>query len=283
MITKDKIAVLYADNSHNGLTHSYFAAVLESFKTTCEALGYNISFLNCNRNAKNRRTYMEQMKYYGYDALFVLCIEYDDPEVIELLDSDIPVVAIDEILFRGVSVVSDNSDGIKQLVYYLNDLGHKKIAYICGDDNPVTDLRLKGFYKACQERKIEIKDEYIKPSEYRNILKAEQFTEELLELEDRPSCIIYPDDLSAVGGINKIHAKGYNIPDDISVVGYDGLDVLTQFQPRLTTIKQNTEDLGRTAAENLIEILESGDYTKSECIIVDTLLEKGKTVGKINS
>ncbi|MEI3301344.1 MAG: substrate-binding domain-containing protein [Eubacterium sp.] len=67
-------------------------------------------------------------------------------------------------------------------------------------------------------------------------------TNELLTLSNRPTCIIYPDDFSCVGGLNEIESQGLSVPDDISVVGYDGQRISQVIEPRLTTYKQNTED-----------------------------------------
>lgn len=275
------IGVLFADDSNSGLTHDYFASILDSFKRTSEAKGYDISFLNCNQGTKNRKTYLEQAEYRKYDGIVIACINYDNPEVTELINSTIPIVTIDQELEHVVTVQSDNERGIKELVRYLAEMGHKRIAYITGDDNVVTAIRLQGFRETCEEQGIEIPDEYIRPSEYRNMKKATYQTEQLLRLPNPPSCILYSDDFAAIGGINILRARGLEIPEDISVAGYDGINILSQYQPRLTTVRQNTVEIGRIAAEKLIAYIENPAEVKYETITVETVLEKGRTVGRV--
>jgi DNA-binding LacI/PurR family transcriptional regulator len=96
-------------------------------------------------------------------------------------------------------------------------MGHRRIAYIHGeDDSEVTKQRLTSFYRTLEELGIEVPDEYVKSSEYLNSVKAEQFTDELLDMKDAPTCIFYPDDLSNTGGLNAVRKRGLKVPRDIS-------------------------------------------------------------------
>lgn len=280
MSMHNNIAVLFEDHSNNGLTHDYFAAILDSFKRTVEEKGYNISFLNCNRTRENYLTYLEQVKQKNYDGVVIACIDFNDKEVIELIESKIPIVTIDEEIENVISVKSDNTYGIKNLVDYLVEMGHRRIAYIHGDINYVTNVRLNSFREALKEHNIEVNEEYIRPSEYRDMKKAAYQTEQLLRLKNPPSCIMYSDDYAAIGGINVLKARGLEIAEDISITGYDGIDILAQYEPRLTTVCQDTKQIGRVAAEKLVEYIENPDNVTIDTTIIDTILEKGRTVGE---
>lgn len=273
------IGVLFADESQSGLTHDYFANVLDSFKNTAEGRGYDITFLNCNKTRKNRLSYLEHSRYRGLDGIVIACINFRDPEVIELLQSSLPVVTIDYVFADTITVMSNNIQGMQDLVSYIFEMGHRKIAYIHGNDNTVTTNRLSSFYHMAEKLGLDIPDEYIRPAAYRDMRKAAQQTEKLLKLKDRPTCILYPDDFAAIGGINVIEAYGLHIPEDISVAGYDGLNIASQFEPKLTTIRQDTKSIGRIAAERLIDLIEKPRTTLIEQITVQGVLEKGQTVG----
>lgn len=277
------IGVLFADKSNSGLTHAYFSGVLDSFKRAAEAKGYDIAFLNSNKQGENRKSYLEQTRENAYAGVVIACIEFEDEEVQELVKSDIPLAVIDEDIDGVINVQSDNVEGLKDLVKYICDMGHSKIAYIIGDDNTVTKARLKGFIDVCKERGISIPADYVKNSYYRDMNRASYYTEELLRMPSPPTCILYSDDYAAIGGINVLHARGYDIPTDISVAGYDGLDILGLYEPRLSTVKQNTTEIGRIAAEELLADIEAGGRQGKRNIIVKTELEKGKTIGRIFS
>lgn len=275
------IGILYKDDAGCGLTHDFFAGILESFRNFCGTMGYDVVLMNCDKKAKNRRTYLEQVRARVYDGVMIACIDYDDPEVVELIHSGIPLVTIDQEIDRAITVKSDNVQGITQLVHYVGEMGHKRIAYILGDNNTVSNIRLQSFKEACADIGVDVPDTYIKFSEYRDMDKASYYTEQLLRLKNPPSCILYPDDFAAIGGINVLRARGLEIPKDISITGFDGLKVLSEYEPRLTTVRQDTARIGRIAAEKLIAYIDSPDKTECETVVVETVLEKGRTVGHV--
>ena len=111
------IGVLFVDEyPKSGLTHDYFASILDSFKVAVEAKGYDITFINSNRVREGRLSYLEHSKFRGVDGVLIACVDYSDPEVIELVNSDIPVVTIDYAFEGKLAVLSDNSKGIKDLL-----------------------------------------------------------------------------------------------------------------------------------------------------------------------
>lgn len=276
------IGVLFVDEAGNGLTHDYFAAILDSFKRMAEKRGYDLTFINCYKDREDRMTYLEHCRYRGFDGVALACIDFDDPEVIELVQSDIPLVTIDHIFNNRIAVVSDNVLGIRSLVEYVYGKGHRKIAYIHGDDTAVTRNRLSSFYRTIEDLGLEIPDEYVEGAAYRDTYSVYCATRKILELPDRPTCIIFPDDFSAFGGINAIREKNLRIPEDISIAGYDGIPAARYLEPQLTTIKQDTEQIGCVAARRLISMIERPKITLVEQIIVPGTIVEGKSVTDIN-
>lgn len=274
------IGVLFMDEAMSGLTHDYFANILNSFKVTAESKGYDITFINSSKKLKKGKSYLEHCRYRGVDGVVIACIHFENPEVIELLESDIPVVTVDHKFIGRIAVLSNNFVGMRQLVDYIISMGHEKIAYIFGDDTSVTTQRLESFRKTMKAHGLEIPEEYLISSEYRNLKKAEKYTKQLLELPDPPTCIIYSDDYSAVGGIGQIHAMGRNIPEDISVAGFDDIFIAGQLRPRLTTVFQDTEKIGRKAAEKLIALIEKKTVSMKP-VVVNTELREGASIKKI--
>lgn len=275
------LGVLFADESRSGLTHDYFSHVLDSFKVTAEGKGYDITFLNCNKKRKERMSYLEHSMYRGLDGVVVACVDFYDPEVVELIESKLPVVTIDHLFNNRIAVMSDNVKGMQDLVHYVYEQGHRKIAYIHGADSAVTRSRLTSFYKTTEELGLIIPEEYIKEVTYRDTQQAAIKTEELLELKNSPTCILYADDFSALGGMNLIKSKGLNIPEDISIAGYDGINIATLLEPQLTTIKQDTKQMGRIAAEKLISLIEKPKSTIVQLLVVEGALMEGKSIKKM--
>ncbi len=276
------IGVLFVDEATSGLTHDHFAAVLDSFKRTAEKGGYDITFINCFREREDRMTYLEHCRYRGFDGVMLACIDFSDSEVIELVQSDIPVVTIDHIFNNRIAVLSDNVNGIRDLVEFIYHKGHRKIAYIHGADSAVTKNRVSSFYRTMEMLGLEVPDEYIREAAYRDTVTTYAMTNQLLDLPNPPTCIIFPDDFAAFGGINAIRERGLRIPEDISVAGYDGIPAARHLEPQLTTVKQDAEQIGCVAARQLISLIERPKSTIVEQIIIPGAVLEGRSVATIS-
>lgn len=277
------LGVLYMEEAGAGLKHEYFSGVLQGFKSRAEQLGYDITFINTNR-AEGKMSYLEHCRYRNFDGVVIVSAIFTSPEVIELMNSDLPIVTIDYVHYNCSSVSSNNVRGINDLLRYIIKMGHRKIAYIHGQNySYVTKERMAAFYQALDEHGIDVPDEYVKESRYLDAESCEKYTKELLNLSDPPTCIMYPDDTALIGGLNAIRDLGLTIPDDISVAGYDGTKFSELLYPMLTTMKQNTDQIGKEAADRLIRIIEKPKTTLVERVAVEGTLVKGQSVGRINN
>ena len=278
------LGVLFVDRARNGLTHDYFARVLDSFKVTAEARGYDLTFINCNKTTQ-RMTYLEHSRYRGVDGVVIAHVDFNQEEVAELIRSEIPVVTIDHSFDNKPSIVSDNIRGIRDMVEYIVGCGHKKIAYINGGDREVSSVtrnRIGSFYRTMTDLGLTIPEEYIVDADYRNPGKCYEASMKLLGMTDRPTCIMCPDDLSAIGCINAVNEKGLKVAKDISVAGYDGIDIARYLEPKICTIEQDTISIGRKAAEKLIGMIEHPKTTLIERIVVEGKLLPGNSIAMLN-
>ena len=271
------LGVLFVDEKQSGLTHEYFSAVLDSFKVEAEKRGYDITFINHNISGRSM-TYLEHCHYRSVDGVVIACVNFYDPQVVELVNSDVPVVTIDHVFNNRMAVLSDNVAGLKALVKQAWACGHRRIAFIHGEKTAVTENRLAGFYQACEELGLKVPEEYVRCGVYHDVDRCAEETRALLALPQRPTAILFPDDFSAIGGIQTIREEGLLIPRDISVAGYDGNLISQIMSPQLTTYRQDTEALGRAAAELLIEQIESPRTALPEQKLVSGSLLKGQSV-----
>lgn len=274
------IGVLFVDENASGLTHNYFSAVLDSFKTEAERCGYDITFINHNIG-RTKMSYLEHCQYRNIDGICLACIDFFAPEVIELISSDIPLVTIDHIFHNRTCILSENKRGMADLVRYVYNMGHRRIAYVHGAQSAVTESRMISFYCTMDELGLEVKSEYILECPYTNPARAHEAVSTLLALPERPSCILMPDDYAALGGIEAIQAAGLSIPEDISIAGFDGIALMQLTSPRLTTIRQDTLRIGREAARYLINRIENPRTAGAEIVNISCELIPGETVRRI--
>ena len=275
------IGVLFEEEAGRGLTHEYFSGVLNGLKKQAEKLGYDITFINtCFENRK--MSYYDHCRYRNFEGVAIVSADFNEPDVVELMNSELPVVTIDYVHHNCTAVTSNNIQGIEELVKYIYSQGHRKIAYIHGQEgSTVTRERLASFYRAVDELGLELPENYIRTANYLEIQGAAEQTKELLNLPNPPSCIIYPDDTSLIGGRNVIIKRGMKIPQDISVAGYDGTMMSQLLYPKLTTISQNTELIGEEAAKRLIGTIEKPKTTLVERVVIEGSLIPGQSVGVI--
>lgn len=272
------LGVLFVDERRSGLAHEYFSTMLESFKVEAESHGYDITFINHNVGGK-RTTYLQHCLYRGVDGVVIACVDFTDPQVQELVESELPLVTIDHVFNNRLAVLSDNVSGLEELVRYVYSKGHRKIAFLHGERTTVTQNRLVGFYRACEALELEIPEEYIRECVYHDPDCCARAARELLELPDPPTCILCPDDFSYIGALNVFNEMGLRVPEDISVTGYDGIHLAKVL--RLTTYSQNAQKLGKVAADRLVSLIERPKTTLTDRIMVPGELLPGASVKDI--
>ena len=275
------IGVVFTDLSGSGFMHEYFASMLTSFRLETEQRGYDITFISENMGPTNT-SYLQHALFRGLDGVAIICADFHDPMIQELVYSDLPIVSLDHAYNNRTAVLSDNMRGLETLVRYAYDKGHRRIAYIHGNPTAVTENRLTGFYRACEELNLTVPEKYIDECEYHEPVSCYKATKRLLALPQRPTCILFSDDYSYIGGINAIYEAGLKVPDDISIIGYDGIHLAKMVSPHLTTWQQNTTELGRIAAEQLIKRIEHPRTTPAKHITVQGRLLEGETVRQLN-
>ena len=128
---------------------------------------------------------------------------------------------------------------------------------------------------------IRFADADVAEGEYYEPEVCYQVTSKLLDLADRPTCILFPDDFSLSGGVRAILDRGLRIPKDISVIGYDGILMSQLMSPKITTLHQDTETLGKEAAKKLIALIEHPKTALLDRILVPGELMPGESVSQL--
>ena len=275
------IALLLFLRNESVWTHDYFARVASGIQTVVEAAGYDLTPVTCTRE-NIRERYVDYCRHRGYDGLIVMSGVFNENELMELINSEIPLVTIDYAFYHRGAVISDNAAGMRDLIRFIHSRGHRRIAYIYGEDGSVSQTRLAAFYDTCQELGLDVPDAYVKKALYRDHASCALATRALLALPKRPTCILYPDDYACMGGINEILGAGLRIPHDISVAGYDGIPLAEMIHPRLTTLRQDAEGVGQNAARLILKAIESPKSFLPQHISLSGRVIEGESVRDLN-
>lgn len=221
--------------------------------------GIEISMHVINTQIQSEKSYDQLCHEYGISGAIFFGLKTTDPYFETLPQSEKPCVTVDfELKGPNIgNVAVDNLKAFQELTQYLIDCNHRKIVLMHGRKNAMVSMeRLVGAYEAMQANGLELtKDQII----YTNFL-AEEAYDGVLEYfkthsPDSVTAFLCMSDLIAVGTMNALKHLGYRIPEDYSVVGYDGLNLTAYTDPKLTTVDQNVQNTGYAAAELLHKMI----------------------------
>lgn len=176
------------------------------------------------------------------------------------------------------SITIDNFQAAFDMTQYLINLGHKKIAMIRGPmyDQQAGKERVLGYKTALRENDIEIKDEYIKQGDF-TIESGYQSMEEIFENADKPTAVFAASDKMAIGALNCCLDNGLKVPKDISIAGFDDMELATAVRPQLTTIHQDQVQKGIKTAEILLEVMMREKKEVYNIQLPYSLIKRGST------
>ncbi|MFN7252655.1 MAG: LacI family DNA-binding transcriptional regulator [Anaerobacillus sp.] len=271
------LGVIFIEDLGVGIKHPFFSAVIQSFKQRVESFGYDIIFLSQNVGSE-KKSYLDHALHRGVDGIIVVCSNYDNPEVQNLMESNIPSVVIDLHSNKSSVVYSDSFSGSEIAINHLYSLGHRKIAHISGHTKTFAGTeRLRGFVEAVDKLNLNIPSSYIVEGGFFSYEDGYDAMKVLLELKDRPTAVFVAGDLMALGAISAIKEVGLNVPDDISIVGFDDIEIAKYTTPKLTTVRQDTDLIGENAAKVLLNQINDNNKVYSAVTVPVELINREST------
>ena len=268
----------FLNDKESPLSRPIFAAILSSFQKEMSRNGYNLVFIDKQVNG-GPNSFLRDCEYKKVKGILLFGNLYD-AQMQEVLNSGIPCIGFDYEGENVNSVFTKGEQALYDLTSYIISNGHKNIIFVSGDINSMTEKRVKGFERAMRENGIELTDHSVLHIPYGHIAKTEEITQSIVDNYPDTTAIIYPDDIAAIVGLHKLRELGKKVPKDISIAGFDG-ELFTRYMSYpLTTMKQDTNEIGIALANTLIEVMENPSNEK-RTVEFDAELIKGKTVAKI--
>lgn len=249
--------------------HPFFMEILNSFQEVMNKNKYDLLFVS-RMVGGDSGTFYKNCVSRQVDGVLLLG-DMSNKEMMEVIRSEIPSVGFDYTgdLMGGVS--SNNYELMCQLTEHVISLGHKNIVYIAGDANEITSRRIRGFIDTLENYGLDTSNAVIQ-SRYVDAEDIELLTLDLLNRKERPTVIMYPDDYSAMRGIDALRHAGLSCPKDVSVTGFDGIEIGQIYYPRLTTAKQDTKKIGALLAKKLILDMKNKKSTSEQIFIPGSIV-----------
>jgi LacI family transcriptional regulator len=265
IIIPESVITLFAD--------PFFPHLLSGITRTCNDQRYHLMLSLFDDPARSEETYRRVILSGYLDGVVVASTRVQDPLIGRLLDDDVPFVLIGRYPNERVHYVDiDNVAAARMAVEHLIRLGHRRVATITGPLSMTSGQdRLNGYRQAMAAHRLAVDDGLIAEGDFTEIggtMAARQL------IANSPTAIFAASDIMAVGALKALREAGLRIPQDVALIGVDDLPVARAIEPALTTVRQPIEELGSTAADLLLDLLENPpeDKAPSHHIILPTQL-----------
>jgi LacI family transcriptional regulator len=212
-------------------------------------------------------------------GVIMVGVRHDD-FVLKLRHLDVPMILIDYYIPTEdiPSVLIDNSDGILKASKYLVSLGHHRVGFLSGEEvETSTRERLFGFEQAVAAYGLADDPELVIRNCRSRIDEGFRGMKSLLDLKQPPTAVVAYNDLIAVGAMDAIKHAGLQVPGDISVVGFDDINVAAEVNPPLTTIHVHKKTMGSIAAQRLVQIIKKKEKRQEKILVATDLVVRGST------
>jgi LacI family transcriptional regulator len=272
---------LETGEGHPDLQHPFFHEVLVGVKNVIGAGGYDLLLFASERpgNGYGDHSYLKRALHHNVEGVVLFGVDPDDGEVRRLVRSEMACVGVDVELAgpKTEYVISDSASGIGLAMRHLHELGHRRIATITGmlDKKPGTD-RLRGYRSELQALGLAYRDEYVAYGDF-YVESGHREMARLLELDEPPTAVVTASDLMALGAIRAVAEAGRAVPHDVSIVGFDDIQLAGHVHPPLTTLRQDKAGLGAEAGRALMALIDGKTDLPEAVTLPVELIVRGST------
>lgn len=257
----------------NDLHNPFFAEIIDGIQAASDAAGYRILIGNGKRSPRGEAEMIETFLQFRVDGIITAGATMP-MSAIEAAAASTEVVLVARTS-RSRTIDSVNTDdvaGARLVVDHLVTLGHRRIAHIDGGSGAGSDARRRGYTRAMNDHGlagevIVARGDFSETGGYRAAT-------ELLENSRPPTAIFAANDLSATGVLDSVEDAGFDVPNSMSIVGYDNTALAATQHMSLTTINQPRDELGRLAVTFLLERLTEARTESVHHVVTPTLVTR---------
>ncbi|NJC21633.1 DNA-binding LacI/PurR family transcriptional regulator [Arthrobacter pigmenti] len=258
-------------------TDPFFPSFIAGIETTLADRGYSLVLTVAAKQGAEEASYRRLVHEGRVDGVILSDMRTDDARIALLLELGLPAVTLNRPTLASPfpAVCMDDTEGISSAVQHLVDLGHTRIAHVGGSQHYIHGLSRRLAWEATLERNGLPTDMFVEAD-----FGAQQgtaATAQLLERDQRPTAIVYANDIMATAGQSYLQQQGLRIPTDISITGYDNTEFAQYLNPALTSIGSDPLLWGSTAAQVLLNQLEGKHDGEDVILPAPQLIVRGST------
>lgn len=266
----------------------FFSSFAKSLEIKCRRQGYALFITNSDNSTSNDAELVRLLVNRGADGIFIITsdeVEASKQLIADLEQLPVPYVMVDRTIdaLRCDKVTFNNEQGGYLATKYLLDHGHQRIACMVNTASNTGRARLDGYARALNEKGVEFDLSLVLTSDY-YIPDAYLAAHQLTKLD--ATAVVATSDNIALGLLRYLNECGLHVPDDYSVVGYDNSISDVLFEPALTSIEQNVDELSDAALSimfrRLNELVETQDDSNFIQVVLEPRMVKKNSVRKLN-
>jgi LacI family transcriptional regulator len=274
------IALIVSD-----IRNPFFASVARGVEDVAQEHGYTLVLCNSDEDAEREFACLSALETRAVDGVLLASAGVADEHLSRLVRAGYPIVLVDRDLpdLGAPAVLLDNEGAAYSAVWHLITRGHRRIAMLSGRAAiSTTTERVAGYQRALREAGIDVDDRLVVSGASTSEGGAAA-TKTVLEVDEPPSAIFSGNNLMSIGALQAIVNHGLAVPDDVALVGFDDFPFpwSDAFRPHLTTIAQPTYELGRRAAELLVQRLKGSSAMAVERVVLDGQLVVRESSGAV--
>lgn len=238
------------------LTDVVLSTVYEGIDDWASAAGYQTVVANSMDDQEEQRARAERLLSRGVDGLVFGDAQLEDPYLEELSHRGVPFVLVSRHHHPFDSVTCDDAAGGRLVGNHLADLGHRRIAIIAGEPYASTGLdRTQGCLDALRERGISVSGSHVRRSGF-DARAGHLVARQLMTAPSPPTAIFAVNDMTAIGAMGALRDLGYTVGRDVALVGFNDISIAAELPTPLTTVRSPLKEMGRRAAEVLLDRLD---------------------------
>jgi len=259
------------------VSHSFFPEITRNIEEVSRQYGYHVILCHSEESHLRVREEINLLRELRVDGMIITpaANQKDAKTYRKLKKEDVPFVLIDRYLpeLDCNYVVTDNLLGGIEVTEYLIKLGHSRITHIRGPENASSSQDIfEGYCNALEESNISLDKSLVIEGGF-NIEDGYRAGKKILKLKKKPTAIFAVNDLAAIGICNALVERDIAVPKDMAVVGYSDIELASMFRVPLTTYKEPTKEVGRMAAQILMDEIETKTENEPRKVIL-----KGKLI-----
>jgi DNA-binding LacI/PurR family transcriptional regulator len=241
------------------IVNPFFPELMKSFENCAIQQGYEVIVANTDYKQDRMALSVRRIIERKVDGVAIMTSEMDPQLIEELSSRKLPIVFFDT--GKAKPLISDISvnygTGIEEAVQHLMLLRHRQIAFISGPSRlKSARLRRSAFEHALKRSGAADSKSLLVVEGNHRVDGGQMAMQQLLWMPNRPTAVLCSNDLTAIGALHAIAHAGLRVPEDISVVGFDDIELCQYTQPALTTIRLSRQEIGRKAFEALLDCVE---------------------------